>query len=471
MKANTVFSIAEGMVKYLQISSAAPKKLVTGVDVLDIRNLSDAQISQSLISSIRQRKLNFAENRVTVLIPRSRVILRHMKLPSQKEDEIRSMIDLQVGGQIPYSKEEVELDFQVLAKTPDGYSKVAVIIIPQETAARYWKIFSDARVPVHKITVSTIGLWSLYLQQAEGTERPAAIFDIDTDHTEICLCYKDQWLTSREIPIGLTRMRQEGYAEVLKQWGLTLMPEKAGSVYLASCTEQAGLLGIELVGAQEDLTVKEICMIKTLELAKGTQWPKPVSEDGVSMAALAGIALSTETPPIDLTPNSVRQAEARLVYQRQIIVAGIWAGAAVISLVMALGIGFFNKNIQLARLENQLRSTKQEASGVEEQLQKIQDIEGMIKDRLIFADLAHEIYRLLPAQIYLAGISINNGDTLSLQGVSSNAVEINQFQRDMVNSPIFSNVNLDYVNKRVTQNGEVDYFKITCSLRPRNDTK
>ena len=62
-------------------------------------------------------------------------------------------------------------------------------------------------------------------------------------------------------------------------------------------------------------------------------------------------------------------------------------------------------------------------------------------------------------------INISNGDTLSLQGVSSSSVEINQFQKYMVDSQIFSNVRLDYVNKRITQQGEVDYFKITCTLK------
>jgi Tfp pilus assembly protein PilN len=431
-----------------------------------------------LTAFIKKQKLNFAESRVTVLIPRSGVILRHMLLPSQREDEIRSMIDLQVGGQIPYSKEEVEIDFQILSKTPDGYAKVAVIIIPQEITARYWKIFSDSRIPVHQISVSSVGLWLLYRQQPDLSDKTAAVFDIDTDHTEICLCHKTHWLTSREIPIGSVQMQQEGYAEILKQWELTKinangekLSENLQSVYLTSHADWPNALGLEMAKIHNDLAVKEINLTKTLSLARDTEWPKSIAQDGVSMAALAGIAFSSQTPPIDLIPKIVRQAQEKNTYQRQLIITGIWSAAALISLVLALGMSFLKKNFQLAQLESQLRSTKQEALGVENQLQKIHDIEGTIKGRLIFSNLAHEIYRLLPAQIYLASITINDGDTLSLQGVSSNAVEINQFQKDMVSSPSFSNVNLDYVNKRVTQDGEVDYFKITCTLKPGNGTK
>src|SRR5665213_3064123 len=127
MKSNVVFSISEGMIKFLQVSGTQ-KKMVTDVAVIDTGNQSDAQISQTLSAFIKLRKLNFAESRVTLLVPRSRVILRNMLFPSQKSDEIRSMINLQVGNRIPFAIEEVEIDFQILSKTEDGYSKVAVVI-------------------------------------------------------------------------------------------------------------------------------------------------------------------------------------------------------------------------------------------------------------------------------------------------------------------------------------------------------
>ena len=186
---------------------------------------------------------------------------------------------------------------------------------------------------------------------------------------------------------------------------------------------------------------------------------------------MAGIAFSTEAPPINLIPRAVKQAQEQHSYQHQLIVSGIWVTAALISLCLALGLGFLKKNLQLAHLKDQIRITKQNALKVENQMQKVHDIEYMFKNRLIFSDLAHDIYRSLPAQVYLVSISISNGNTLSFQGVSSNPVDINQFQRDMVSSQKFSNVNLDYVNKRVTQQGEVDYFKITCTFKSINGQK
>jgi Tfp pilus assembly PilM family ATPase/Tfp pilus assembly protein PilN len=477
MKSNVVFSISEGMVKFLQVSCTAPK-LVTAVEVINTGEQSDIEISQTLSSFIKLRKINFSESRVTILIPRSRAILRSMVFPSQSQDEIRSMIDLQVGSRIPYSREEVEIDFQILSKTEDGYAKVAVVIIPQEVVMRYWKIFSDAKVPVHGITISSVGLWLLYQQQPDLSDKLGAIIDLDVDHSEICLCTREFWLTSREIPVGILQMQQEGYLEILKQWELTQantggekITDPMGSVYLASSTDQANALELELLKTQDNLSVKEIVLTKAIPAARDVVWPKAMTDDGVSVASLAGIAFSAQTPPINLIPRAVKQIQELRTLQRQWVILGIWVLAAIISLGLALGMGFLRKNVQLARLDDQLRDIKPDALQVEDKLKEVYNIEARIKDRLIFSDLAHEIDQLLPSQLYLVSISISNGDVLSLQGVSSNSVDINQFQKRMVESRDFSNVNLDYVNKRVTAQGEIDYFKITCTLKFGNGQK
>jgi len=476
MKSNAVFYINEGMVKFLQVSM--PKKQVIAADAINTANQSPENISETLAAFVKQRKLSFSESRVTILIPRSGTILRYMSFPSHNEDEIASMIDLQVGSRIPYVREEVEIDFQILSKTEDGYAKVAVVIIPQDVAMRYWKIFADAGIPVHGITISSIGLWLLYQQHAGLSDKPGAIFDLDVDRSEICLCYKTHWLASRELPIGFTQMQRDGYAEILNQWELTqskISNDKpggeVGSVYLVCSANRAYALGIEMAKAQNELVIKEVFLTQALGVARGFQWPKIITDDGVSIASLAGIAFSTELPPIDLIPRAVRETQERRVYQRQLMTSGIWVGLALISLGLAFSMGFLRTNIQLARLEKQLRDTKQEAFKVQDQLEKIHDIEGMISGRMIFSDLAHEIYRLLPAEVYLVDVSISEGHTLSLEGVATNSVDINQFQKDMVDSQSFSNVSLDYVNKRVTQQGEVDYFKITCTFNPGNSQK
>ena len=187
MKSTTVFHISEGTIKFLQ-AAGARKKTITAFDVIETGQSTDDQISRRLSALVKPLRLSGGQARVIVLVPRARLILRHLTLPSHKTNELRAMIDLQVAGHIPYAREEVEIDFQILTKTADGYSKVVVVIIPREEAMRYWKIFADARIPVDRMTISSVGLWLLYRQQPDLPGQSGGIIEVDVDRSEICLC-------------------------------------------------------------------------------------------------------------------------------------------------------------------------------------------------------------------------------------------------------------------------------------------
>ncbi|MDE2027535.1 MAG: pilus assembly protein PilM [Candidatus Omnitrophica bacterium] len=468
MKSNIAFYINEKTVKFLQV--ALPQNEVTDVEVIHVDGQNDVQISETLSSFVRSQKLNLAESRVTVVIPRSRAILRSMVLPSHDEDEIRAMIDLQIGGQIPYAREEVDLDFQVLSKTQYGHSKVAVIVIPQEIATRYWRIFDEARIPVSGITISSVGLWLLFRRLQGPADDLCAVFDLDLDRTEICLCDRNQWLTSREISAGLRQIKEGRFKEILTQWELTQNTfrdsdsKSVETVLLISSDDRAHPLAVEISKAGSHLIVREL-LTQTMELVGG-QWPSSMTVEGASFFSLAGIAFSEEPPPVNLIPGTVRQAQQQRSLQRQWIVTGAWLIAAVISMGLVLGSGYLAKKIQLAGLEGRLHAVEKKSFKAEDQLKKMQDIETLVHGRLVFSDLANELYRIMPPQIYLTVMTVSSDNKgLSFEGVSSTPAAVNQFQKNMVASSYFANVALDYVNKRVGQQGEMEYFKISSTLR------
>ena len=131
MKSTIVFHISQGMIKFLQVTGIQ-KKTITAFEVIAIDQLTDAQISQRLSVLIKQQHLRWREARVVVLIPRTRSILRYMTLPSHQESELRAMIDLQVVSHIPYAREEVEIDFQVLTKPPTVIQKLSLSSFPMK---------------------------------------------------------------------------------------------------------------------------------------------------------------------------------------------------------------------------------------------------------------------------------------------------------------------------------------------------
>ncbi len=470
MKSTTVFYIDGENLKYLQASGGV-KKTVAAVEVVSIVGLTDEQISAHLVGLIKPLRLMSKGNATIVIIPRSCLILRYMTLPSHQESEIRAMADLQVIEHIPYSREEVEIDIQVVEKTADGYSKVMAVVIPRETAMRYWKFFSDAKIPITGMTISSVGLWLLYCQQPDLPAQTGALVDLDVRRSEICLCRKEYWLGSRDIPVGLAQLKIEGHEEFLKQWELTTrkVAEQSAGEHIKQlyCVSTAGeIYGLERIMEEEqEGTVKNIALMNGLPGAKNASFSKTLAGTEASLAPLAGIAFSGQLPPVNLIPQSVRNAQKEKRLRREFIVSGIWGIAALIMSAAALSVGYVEKNIQIRQLEKKFESSKAAVARAEEQWTQVYESENMFRRRLIFNDVMQQIMKLLPEQVSLTSLAINNGNILSFQGVSPKAGDINKLQKDLVELPFFSNVNLDFVDKRTTQEGESNYFKITCTVR------
>lgn len=472
MKTTIVFYIDEDSIKFLQ-ASGVQKKTVTAMDIVAINGLDDARIIERLAALSKQHKLNFRGAEVIVLIPRMNAILRHLTLPSHDQEELRSMIDLQIVNTIPYAREDVELDFQVLSKNSDGYSKVMAVIVPEEKAMRYWKLFAGARIPVTRMTLSSVGLWLLYQQQPELPAWASGIIDLDENHSEICLCRKDFWLTSREIPIGLAQMRNDDLEEFLRHWRLTCnslaveknLEQPVRSVYLLSWTAQAQPLAAAL-GGGPNCTVAEIDLIKRLPVSKNIVWSQAVKEKALRLAALAGVAISGQTPPVNLIPRSLTRQEQQKSSRRDLVTTGAWAAVAVIMVGLASSANIFKERVQLKRLQEQWEQLKPQADKTQRRLKQVHEMEQALAARPVFAEWAGELYRLLPPEVVLSGFSLADGNRVSLEGMSVESGDINQLQRTLADSGVFTNVNLDYVNRRVGEDNQTfNYFKISCVVK------
>lgn len=475
MKSTVVFQIEEHMVKCLRVSNT-PKKVVTAVDVIQVSGMSDAQVSVRLEQWIKDRRITFKETYVVALVPRARCILRYMTLPSHQESEVRDMIDLQVANHIPFAREEVEVDFQILTKSADGYSKAAVVILHQDAALRYWKIFEDAHIPVNTLTLSTVGLWLLGHLQPNLPNQLFGIIDLDVHASEICMCEKDYWLASREIPVGLKNLRAEGNKEFIRQCKLTqenMAKEKIGQnirvMYVVTTAGNLGSMSDELSVAMGCI-VKEIDVLKGLPMAKNIQWSQSIMEDAVSMAPLVGVALSPQPPRLNLVPRAVRERRSEKARSKELIMCGIWLAAALIVGGLIVFMNFYKSHVRLSQADKRLELAMQQAKPIEQKLKVVRAAEQHLAQRALFGEWMNEVFNAFPPGISLTSLELSNGNIIAFEGITSNVNDVSMVQQSLASGGVFTNVRLDYVNKRATQEGEFNYFKITGMIKAAQGT-
>lgn len=475
MKSTIVIEIDEQMIKWMAASAGA-KPVITHAGLMSVDHLADDQIAKNISQQFRLNKMPYKQSRIIVMLPRSKAILRHLTLPSQDAAEIESMVGLQAVHHIPYTREEVEIGFHVLERTTDGYSKVLAVIIPHEIAMRYWRIFELAQIPVHGMTISSEGMW----RYAESTGRLGgaevlAMVDVDTQRSEICLCRKDAWLTSRDINIGHQQMSQEGPAGLIRQWDLTI--SNAIKEKLISRIQQVCLLsnGVSLVPLAEELRQWQECEVRFVDVLEGIsvvkslKWPMEWQGQSMGMAAILGMVLCAQGASINLIPTRVLQQQGDDRQKKDSVILALVSIVTVVSLILAGSMGYLRKSSQLGALEGEYRRYNKQAEAVKVRVDQIKHIENIFSHRLIVAQLIQVLYGVMPQQMSLVNITINDGQKLSINGFSTKVGNIHKLQSAMVGNRFFDQIELDYMNKRVTQDGEVNYFKITAQVGAKNE--
>src|SRR5437879_1760609 len=96
-----------------------------------------------------------AADSILISIPRNLVTVRNLQLPTTDPRELNEMIGLQTAKQTPYSKEEIISDFQVVRRSPEGFTDVVLITTHRSVSNRCLKILDDCRLKAAGIRLSS----------------------------------------------------------------------------------------------------------------------------------------------------------------------------------------------------------------------------------------------------------------------------------------------------------------------------
>jgi len=145
---------------WLKIVQAEPGRRGVGVSKITLEPFdpaaSTSTLAQMLANALRRER--FAKVPVTAILPRQMVNVRMLELPSTDFDEIHDMVDLQIGKQTPYSRDEIVSGYRLVRSVREGYSRVLLAIIQRTTLRQRYHVFEEAGVEVDRMTVSTEGV-------------------------------------------------------------------------------------------------------------------------------------------------------------------------------------------------------------------------------------------------------------------------------------------------------------------------
>jgi type IV pilus assembly protein PilM len=173
------------------------------------------------------KRAGFGIKNLAMALPTSAVITKKIIVPAgQQEDELELMVETEANQYIPFSLDEVNLDFQVLGPAPNSPDDVEVLI----AASRKEKVedreavaeaaglgLKTAVMDVEAYATQTaFELIERNLPQ-QGKDQNVAIFDIGSNLMTVNVMRSGQSVYSREQPFGGNQLTQD----IQRVFGLT----------------------------------------------------------------------------------------------------------------------------------------------------------------------------------------------------------------------------------------------------------
>ncbi len=446
------------------------------VDLCEVRSIpqkDDAQIIHTLRQIIRAHKKTKL-TRVIAAIPRRFAILRTISLPSHSDREIEKMIRLKIAQQIPYPKEDVVLDYQVIRKELSGYSKILVTVVHKDVLTRYLKIFRDSQLHVEYLTLSSVGVanW-FFFQEAKIGKREketTAVINVDSIDTEICFCQEDHLLFARGIPFGAKDLHVDHIENFAEQIGLTIMTyikEKLGEeikkVILVSNAEEIILLREKLEN-EYHISVDIMNPFENVARKGNLNFPLILNQENVSAVVGLGLLMGAKKGLINLVPPDIADSRKNKKHRLEIMKFSLLLFVTVLLSIGALRVNLYERSSYLLLIDREIEDLKPKVRRLQDKYNRMEFIRQRLNPGLTIVDVIYELYGLTPTEVSYNLLQLSDQGQMILQGTSQQSSSINALQSNLINSPLFEEVTVQSVTKRKVFRGELTDFKITCEI-------
>ncbi len=226
--------ISSTSVKVVELSQSAGRYRVEShaVEPLPTNAVVEKNIAEveAVGETIRKavKRAGSKNKNCALAVPSSAVITKVITMPANlREDDLESQIQLEADQYIPYSLEEVNLDFEVIGPTEKNPDTVDVLLaasrsenVDMRVTAASLAGLTPKIVDVEAYTIENT--YPLLPEAGAAADKIIAIIDIGATMTSINVLEKSKLTYTREQPFGGKQLTEE----IMRRYGLSY--EEAG---------------------------------------------------------------------------------------------------------------------------------------------------------------------------------------------------------------------------------------------------
>lgn len=229
--------IGTSAVKCIELTGSvgSPKVKSWGIEPLEPGSIEDGAIANqdNVIASLSTliSRCKVKSKNVALAISSSHAITKAVPMPADlSEDEVEDQVEMEASHFVPYSIDDVNLDFQILGPTkdnPQNEQDVLIAACRTEIIDDYVSILQEVGLQPNAVDIDTYAIQRIYSNQktpslSSGNSAVAA-FDIGVDTTKVVVFEGDNIIFNRQQKFGgaqlINLVRQEyglGVAESLE---------------------------------------------------------------------------------------------------------------------------------------------------------------------------------------------------------------------------------------------------------------
>ncbi|MFA5143629.1 MAG: pilus assembly protein PilM [Candidatus Omnitrophota bacterium] len=468
---------------WLKIAECVPSSSGGEITKLALQKLS--QVKDDIPVAIGKifKDLSLNGQSVILCIPRHLITVRVLELPSTDAKEISDMINLQVGRQTPYSKEEIVSAHKILYSNREGYTKVTLAIAQRNIIDVRIEALKNAGVSVGKVSVSSEGVYDWFTLSympdipaaKANVSETVAFLDVDSNYSDFIAIRGGKMVFTKNIFLGANHL-----AEASESWRDKLVEElercfkryyieekntRITKLYLSGAARNMEDVDIILTN-KLDIAVEKSDTFRNIRIKDAVRRAREQDMKLVSITALIGMAIKGADLSLDLTPAEQRILKLMERKRKELTMMGVLFAFLVMALSFLLVISFYYKNTYLA----QLKKRAVEASGESEEVARMRMTIDLVKRSLdtrnSSLNILREIYKVVPAEIALNSIDIDENKQLVLKGRGFTMSDVFKFVKKLEESQLFASVKASYTRSRRERENDKDMeyveFEIVC---------
>jgi len=468
-----VVEIGNEWLKIAEARHTARGNVITKAKFIRLMELGGA-LQDAISKMFRDLKLD--KHSVITYIPRHLTNVRVLELPSTDPKEIRDMVNLQVGKQTPYSKEEIVSAHTIVDNEKEGYIKAMLVIARKNIVTERVEALEKSGIDVEAVALSTEGVYNWFsfsYAQAIKQYYPQSLLliDIDSNYSDFIVIRKGRMVFSRNIFIGANNLLEDR-----AQWQEKFIEELTRSVEryrneeknakLARIFLSGAAVNIEgldqILSAKLDIPAETTLPAKNIRMKKGLGVLPDEVAKFVSPSALYGMAMKHKEIEFDLTPQEARIHKLMEEKRKSLTTLGILfaAIATVVSSILLADI--YNRTIYLDKLKRKIAKIEEDADEARKMRLRVDLVERRLDAKGSTINMLNEIHKLTPKEIYFTNITIEEKKELIIKGRAEAMSDVFRFVTTLEESPYFKNAKTTYTTTKKEEGTEYADFEIIC---------